>query len=320
MPILLFKDIKEDLDQVYEIIIEELKSDQNYLQVNCSYLLQKRGKMIRSALILLAGRISNNSYEYLHQLGAAVEILHMATLVHDDIIDEGDVRRGLKTINQVLGSHLAVLLGDFFYARSLKILTRYSSNSVEIFSNIVSSLVEGEFLQYENSFKLDQNIEDYWKIIEYKTARFFANCCKLGAIAGKSSFKEQEALPQYGAYLGKAFQIRDDLLDFSIDFKKLGKSTYKDVTNGIYTLPILHALKVSREQDQLRTILQKDNVTENDFKNLIEIINNSGSLKYATEEMVKLCQQARNQLEIFPESKEKATLESLTYFNLKREF
>ncbi len=320
MSVMLFKDIQKDLDQVYEIIIHELQSDQSYLHKNITYLLKKRGKMIRPSLVVLAGKICGGFSEDHLYLGAAVEILHLATLIHDDIIDEGDMRRGLKTINQVLGSRLAVLLGDFFYARSLKILTRFPAYSIEIVSNIVSSMVNGEFLQYENSFKIDQNIEDYWCLIEYKTSLFFANCCKLGALASNSPIKDREALTEFGRYLGIAFQIRDDLLDFSIDSKKVGKSTYRDVTNGIYTLPVLHALKVSSEQNQLRGILQKDQLTGEDFRRLVEFLDESGSLEFASQEVARLCNKAREQLSIFPDSNEKSILESLTNFNLKREF
>lgn len=315
-----FTEIQNDLDQVYILMQNELKSDQRFLDQIISYLLQKRGKMMRPALVILSGKICGGDTKYLVQFGAAMEILHIATLIHDDIIDKAEIRRGLKTVNNIFSSQIAVLLGDFFYARSLKILTKTPYCGFDLISNIVANMVQGEFMQYENSFKLPQDIGFYWRLIKYKTAIFISNCCRLGAMSSNCSEQDLDALTLYGQYLGMAFQICDDILDFSSEPQKLGKPVYKDVTNGIYTLPILHALKFSDEKDILCEILKKDRFTNSDYQLLVKMLQKSGSLDYAYNKAERLCNTAREKLKIFKPSKEKDILESLTYFNLQREF
>ena len=312
--------IQNDLDKINELMVQELKSDQSFLDQIISYLLQRKGKMIRPTLVILASKICGGvDDKNLHLFGAAVEILHQATLIHDDIVDEAELRRGLTSVNKLYGNKLAVLVGDFFYARSLRILTRIPAG-FDLVSNIVSNLVQGEFLQHENSFAIDQNIENYWKLINCKTAYFIANCCKLGGLVSGGTPDQVAALTAYGENLGIAFQICDDLLDFKPPTDKLGKPTYKDVANGIYTLPILHALKHSEAEDQLRELLTKDMMTPEDFQKLYVLLERSGSLEYAFTQASAYCAKARVALEIFPSSAEKDMLTNLTQFTLKRDF
>lgn len=320
MQVELFAGIQQDLDQVRVHMDQVLRDDQSFLDQLTSYLLQRQGKMIRPALVILAGKLCHAPLEDLIPIGAGVEILHMATLIHDDIIDDAKERRGLETVNKRFGSHLAVLLGDYFYAIALKQYVQLKGNGFVLIADIVSNLVRGEFIQYEKSFQKDQGFHDYWRLIYHKTAFFIESCCQLGAKLGKSTDTEIQALKSYGQKLGMAFQICDDLLDFSSDTKKLGKEMNKDVTNGIYTLPILHALNSSYEQDKLRLMLEKDQLSDADFQEMIFILNKAGSLNYAREQAAQLCREAQNHLQIFPESNERATLMSLAQFNIKREF
>lgn len=320
MALEMFYVVQNDLDQIADLMVRELKSDQSFLNQIITYLLENKGKMIRPTLVILASNICGGIEEKtLHSLGAAVEILHMATLVHDDIVDEAELRRGATTINRLYGNKLAVLTGDFLYARALGIINRIPAG-VDLVSNIVAHLVQGEFMQIANSFKVEQKIENYWQLINYKTAYFIANCCKLGALVSSGEKHKIDALTAYGQYLGTAFQICDDLLDFSANARKLGKETYKDVANGIYTLPVLHALKNSDEQKEFREILTKDLMTSEDFHNLVEILERSGSLEYAFNEAAALCERARGELKIFSASVEKEMLLELTHFTLKRDY
>lgn len=315
----LFEEIQVDLNQVYQYMVQELASDQSFLHQITSYLLQVRGKMIRPALVILAGKLCNTGNgEALQPLGAAMEILHMATLIHDDIVDEAKVRRNLPTVNTIYGNHMAVLVGDFFYARALKLLARVPVG-FELVSNVVSHLVEGEFIQHANTFRLDQDPKDYWKLIHCKTAYFIASCCRLGAMDSGGTGQQIQSLTEYGRLLGLAFQICDDILDVSADQGKLGKPIYQDVVNGIYTLPILHALAQSQEQRKLREILQKDHLIEDDYIALQHILHQAGSLEFAQAQAAELCQAAQNELDSFPDSPEKTALLALTQFNLQRE-
>lgn len=318
MSVVVFDDIQKELEKVNILIKEELQTDQNFLNQLVSHFTRRRGKMIRPSLVILGGKICGSKSKELLKLAAAMEILHMATLVHDDIIDEADKRRGGKNINSMFGSQLAVLLGDFFYARSLSIVN-HIPHGYELISDIVASMVQGEFLQYETSFNLDQGKDNYLKIIGLKTAYFISTCCKLGALMGHSSKREEVALTNYGKYLGLAFQIRDDILDIYATEKKLGKPVYKDVTNGVYTLPILQALQSDR-RDELSQILQKDFLVEEDLDDLNNIIIETGSLNYTHAKVLEYCEKARECLRIFPNSKEKSILISLTKFNMKRKY
>lgn len=319
MAVALFEDIQIELNRVYECMVQELQSDQSFLNQLTAHLLQARGKMIRPALVILAGKLCNKGNpEKLYSLGAAMEILHMATLVHDDIIDEAQIRRNILTVNTVYGNRLAVLVGDFFYAHALKLVAP-TTYGVEIVSQIVSHLVEGEFIQHANCFRLDQRMEEYWKLIHCKTAFFIANCCRLGALAGGGTVKEVQMLTKYGRLLGLGFQICDDLLDVSANAEKLGKPMYQDIANGIYTLPILHALAHSTEQGRLRQILQKDLRTESDYQSLQQCLHHAGSLEFAYAKAAELCQAAQDELSSVPDSPEKTMLLGLTQFNLQRE-
>lgn len=315
----LFEDIRTELNCVHRCMVQELQSDQSFLNQITLNLLQARGKMIRPALVILAGKLCNRGNpQRLYTLGAAVEILHMATLIHDDIVDEAKVRRNIPTVNTVYGNQLAVLVGDFFYARALKLLSQipYGFNLV---ADVVSNLVEGEFIQQANCFQTAQTLDEYWKLIHCKTAHFISYCCKLGAIEGGGTEEEIRALTEYGRLLGLGFQICDDLLDFSADAAKLGKPVLQDIKNGIYTLPVLHALAHSPDPRELHPILQKDHIAEADVQTLLTCLRRTGSLEYAGATAVRLCQAAQDELRPFPASPEKTTLLSLTQFNLERE-
>lgn len=208
------------------------------------YFLQVNGKGTRPTLVLLCGEIASSPKEYSVDLAVAVELLHMASLVHDDILDQSPIRRKQATIHQLWDEQTAVLVGDYFFAKMLTIISRYPQ-VVPYFSDVIESLVTGEFMQIEQRYNPWLPEEFYLERIYHKTANFIATCCKISSIASNASSEVRESLTSFGYYLGMAYQLLDDLQDFGSHPDVIGKPVLQDTAQGIYTLPVLHAVRQS---------------------------------------------------------------------------
>ena len=324
MSIAFLKGISGELKGVENLIAERLKSDYAEVSPLVKHSLKKTGKMLRPAFAILFGKLVNIEDEKSIKIGATLELLHNSTLVHDDVIDNADIRRGQKTHNSIWDNTITVLYGDYMFATSMTIAVEL--NSVEVLKRIAfvaKSLVTGELIQNANAFNFPPKKDVYFEIIKLKTAVLFSACCSLPLIvAGK-----EELLPlaeKFGEKLGIAFQIVDDCLDFKADLKKLGKPKLIDLPEGKATLPVLLAMENGeKEVNEIveRVFKSKGEVfEEKDKKNLVKILENKGYLKEAFNYAKALISENMQILEKFEQNEYRDTLFKICDFIIDREF
>lgn len=324
MSIAFLKGISGELKGVENLIAERLKSDYAEVSPLVKHSLKKTGKMLRPAFAILFGKLVNIEDEKSIKIGATLELLHNSTLVHDDVIDNADIRRGQKTHNSIWDNTITVLYGDYMFATSMTIAVEL--NSVEVLKRIAfvaKSLVTGELIQNANAFNFPPKKDVYFEIIKLKTAVLFSACCSLPLIvAGK-----EELLPlaeKFGEKLGIAFQIVDDCLDFKADLKKLGKPKLIDLPEGKATLPVLLAMENGeKEVNEIveRVFKSKGEVfEEKDKKNLVKILENKGYLKEAFNYAKTLISENMQILEKFEQNEYRDTLFKICDFIIDREF
>jgi len=249
-----------------------------------SYLLGGGGKRLRPALLLLANAYAGGNRSGAIRLGAVVELLHSATLIHDDVIDNAETRRGRPSANMRWGNHRSVLAGDWLYMQSFQIAVRERNFRIlDVLIDLTQKMVEGELIQLAKIGRIDVNEDDALKLATYKTACLFSGCARLGAVLGGLSGKEEEALADYGRYAGLAFQMVDDLLDFTASAEQLGKPVLSDLKEGKVTLPLIYAMENGhREARELvaRVLEEKDFVSVSAEK-IVSLVHDSGALDRA---------------------------------------
>ena len=256
-------------------------------------------------------------------LAACVELIHSATLMHDDVIDEGRIRRGKETLNKVWNNHSSVLIGDYLLSRCFEMMVEDGNLEVlKLLSSTSAKIAQGEVLQLQHKGEVDMLEETYLKIISAKTAELFAAATKVGAILSDSDTKEKDALEFYGRNLGLTFQIADDTLDYNSDLKLFGKKIGQDFFEGKITLPIILLFQklVLNEKKLLIEIFQKELRDKDDLNKIISLIKKYNIIKECYQKAQHYINLASNSLTVFNDSKEKEILKSLTSFSLTRSF
>jgi octaprenyl-diphosphate synthase len=240
----LFGRMSEGLDLVNRAMREQLDSVSDLLPQIGGHVLSSGGKRLRPILVLLSAELCGYSGSRRVQLGAALEWVHTATLLHDDVVDLSDLRRGQPSANAIWGNRRAVLAGDFFYGRASSMIVEDGSLAIlEIFSNTIRMMAEGELLQLQRSFDTEVSEKQYYQVIERKSAVLLSAACEIGAVLGEVTRGEVRRVAEFGRELGMAFQVRDDVLDYEADEAELGKPPYADLREGKITLPLLLTLK-----------------------------------------------------------------------------
>ena len=270
----------KDIAELNKFIESALKDDQ-FIGEACLPLL-KGGKRLRPLLFFICAKSKGNfSFDNMLPLAAAIELIHTASLVHDDILDQSKIRRGIATSNAKYGVQIAVLVGDYLFAKAFQLVAEgnYGDEVSLVLSKLVRDLCIGEITQDRSLFQVPTMTEYYYKI-RMKTAIFLASCCRLGGIVAELDKSEIESLTDYGINLGLAFQIKDDLLDFFGDTNITGKALGGDLKSGVITLPVIRALEVSHKSKKLRDIVTKQNLSDSDITEAIDIIKSSDSLEY----------------------------------------
>ena len=254
-----FARIAPDLALVEATLRDQLESKVELIGVLGSHLLSSGGKRLRPALVLLAAELCGYTGPRRIELAAALELLHTATLLHDDVVDLADVRRGLPAANAIWGNRRAVLAGDFLYARASSIVIEDGNlEIVESYARTIRLMAEGELMQLERSFDVDITEAHYFDVIERKSATLLSNCCEIGSLLGGVTRGERNRIREYGRQLGLAFQLRDDCLDYESDLEDLGKQPLADLREGKITLPLILTLKRCRvgEREQVASVLK----------------------------------------------------------------
>lgn len=322
----LFGAIEADLARVEERLQAETRSEVGAVRDISGHTLLSGGKRLRPALAVLCARVVGRGVfpsERVFAAACAAEMIHMATLMHDDVVDEAAERRGRPTASAVFGNGITVLTGDFLLAKSISLLAHNDDNLhvVRVFSDVTVAMAEGEVLQAAVAHDLEVSSETYETVIERKTARFLAGCCETGGILGGADEAEAASLRAYGHHLGMAFQIADDLLDLLGDPKKTGKPLGTDLRDGRVTLPLIHTLSVAGEDDcaRLRAALSRPTRGEADIALVTSLIARHGGFEAARGVAVARAERAALHLARFPAGPFRQTLERLARFVVGRD-
>ena len=318
------KSVDEKLVLVEEKIKTKLNSDVGLVQKMTNYHIQTGGKRLRALLTLGSAKLC----KYLKggrdiNLAACVELIHTATLMHDDVIDVSSVRRGKKTINSIWGNQSSILVGDYLLSRCFEMMVEDGNLEVlKLLSSTSSKIAQGEILQLQHKGDIDMLEETYLKIISTKTAVLFSASTKVGAILANKQNKEKDALEFYGKNLGLTFQIADDTLDYNSELKLFGKKIGNDFFEGKITLPIILLFQQINniEKQNLKDIFKKNTRSENDLKFTLELILKYKIINQCYNKAEHFINLASNSLSIFDDTKEKKILENLTSFSLARNF
>ena len=319
------KDSVEDkLLLVEEKIKSKLISDVELVKKMTDYHLDTGGKRLRALLTLGSAKICGYSKGTRDiNLAACVELIHAATLMHDDVIDNGSVRRGKKTLNSIWNNHSSVLIGDYLLSRCFEMMVEDGNIEVlKLLSSTSSKIAQGEVLQLQHQGEVDMLEETYLKIISAKTAELFAAATKVGAILSDMKSKEKEALEFYGRNLGLTFQIADDTLDYNSELKLFGKKIGQDFYEGKITLPIILLFQRAddKEKERLKEIFSKNVRSKDDLEYSLSLIKRYEIIKACYQKAEHYINLASNSLSVFSDSEEKNILENLTSFSLTRSF
>ncbi len=313
--------IEEELRVVNGIIEENIKCREKFFENSIGQMIKSGGKMLRPAFLLLAGDFGNQDKTKLYSMAAAIEMLHMATLVHDDIIDDSKLRRGCATIQHEYGKEYAVYAGDFLLAQCMMVLSEheFSSENAREISRVISKICMGEVKQYHLRYASQMDIRNYLRIISGKTATLIALSFYAGAKESGCSEKLSKQLGRIGYNIGMAFQVIDDLLDYQGDSTTLGKSALKDIQSGYYTLPLIFAMKKDCD-NKIREKLQQPNLTDEDVKEIVELVHLYKGIDKAKQVADRYSQKAFTQIENLPACDSKRIIEEVVKSLLKRSY
>ncbi|OWT58994.1 polyprenyl synthetase family protein [Candidimonas nitroreducens] len=294
--------IANDMKAVDAVIRARLNSDVVMIRTIGDYIVGAGGKRMRPALLLLAAKALGYQGSHHHLLAAVVEFIHTATLLHDDVVDESDLRRGRSTANAVFGNAASVLVGDYLYSRSFEMMVEAGTMRVmSIFSQATTVIAEGEVLQLMNVHDPDVSLDRYLQVVRYKTAKLFEASAQVGAVIAAGTPSQVDAAAAYGRHVGTAFQLIDDVLDYSGDVESLGKNVGDDLREGKPTLPLIRVMEVGTpsQRDLIKTAIQTG---EADFQAVARAIHDTDALDYTRQAARAESELARAALQAFPVS------------------
>ena len=318
----LFEPVREDLRGVEREFSRHVQSQVSLIPTIGNYIQDGGGKRIRPAVLLMASRMAGYSGELAVVYASVIEFIHTATLVHDDIIDESELRRGREAVHSRWGNHVTVLFGDFLYLKSMSLaLTQDSLDIIRLLCDVTLRIVEGEIYQLTKNGVVDISEEEHFDIVRRKTAFLFAGSAKIGGMLGPTTREQQDALWDYGLNIGMAFQIVDDLLDFTGEEVTLGKPVGGDLREGKMTLPLIHLLARgdARADALVRKVVAARDATLDEWREIRTLLVQSRSLEYAQRMAVDFVERAKKALYAFPPSPERDALMYLPDYVIARD-
>ncbi|WP_054949603.1 heptaprenyl diphosphate synthase component II [Numidum massiliense] len=315
-------DLKGDLEELERELSSAIATDHPVLNEASHHLLRAGGKRIRPVFVLLAGKFGNYSLERLKLVAAPLELIHMATLVHDDVIDDAETRRGRKTVRAEWDNRIAMYTGDYIFARSLKMIAHLPDPKIHrALSNVVVQVCEGEIEQIRDFYNWQQNLRNYLRRIKRKTALLIAVSCELGAMVSEAQPQDVRALRDFGYYVGMAFQVIDDILDFTGTEKQLGKPAGSDLRQGNITLPVLYLLAHADEATRQPIInyIQSEGAAH-PAEEIVQLIKESEGITFAQSLADKYLNKGLHALYKLPHNEARDALEQLALFVGKRSY
>ena len=310
--------LKQELIAIRQLMLESIEIEDAEIHQTIVTMLQQGGKMIRPAyLTLFANWCKNGKPQEVRAVAAALELLHVATLLHDDVIDEADMRRGQVTLNARYGNRVAIYAGDYVLTSCYRLLSEYAEDleGVSLPTNGMARVVEGELAQMRNRYRYDLGLQEYLKRIEGKTAQLFMVSCYMGAKLGE--MEGALRVKKIGQQIGMAFQILDDILDYQVTAQEFGKPVLEDVAQGIYTAPLIYAME--KDSQKIIPLLEKkQEISEQERLLLRKLVHDFGGVQKAQQLAQQYTNQALSQIDRLPESNMKTTLTQLTKQLLER--
>ena len=311
--------IATDMEAVNRLIRQQLNSDVPLVNQIAEYIISAGGKRIRPMLVLLAANAHAYNGTIHHTLAGLIEFIHTATLLHDDVVDESSLRRGRQTANALFGNAASVLVGDFIYTRAFQMIVKVGDMRImQILADATNVIAEGEVLQLLNMHDPDVSEERYLQVIRSKTAKLFEAATQIGALAAGASEADVEAAAEYGRSLGTAFQLIDDVLDYSGNAEEIGKNVGDDLREGKPTLPLIYLLKhgTPRQRELVRTCIE--NGDESHFPAILDAVTSSGALDYTRQAAERAAQRAADAIKGWSNSQAKESLINLCAFAVGR--
>lgn len=302
---------RDELDGVERQVRSNLDSSVALVNTVAAHILNSGGKRIRPLLLLLSARLCGYTGREHHQLGSLVEFIHTATLLHDDVVDDADIRRGQRTARKIWGNQISILVGDYLYSKAICQIVDFRSQGInEVLAEACKKMAEGEVLQLYYNGNPAMPESEYLKVVEHKTAGLIAASCRMGAILADATEAQQDALFRFGQFLGMAFQVADDTLDYTANGERLGKTLGQDLRQGKATLPLLHLLQHCSEQDRQMIIdhMETRTLTEEDLGRLIRLMEEFGSIAHAMDRARTFVVAAQRELSQFEDSTAKRAL------------
>tara|TARA_B110000014_G_C20044085_1_gene542820 strand:+ start:35 stop:1006 length:972 start_codon:yes stop_codon:yes gene_type:complete len=311
---------KDDMAQVNELIYQQLQSDVALINQLGIYIVNAGGKRMRPMLTILAAKALNYTGNKHYIIAGIIEFIHTATLLHDDVVDESNMRRGRETANALFGNSASVLVGDFLYTRSFQMMTKLDDMRImDILSDATNIVAEGEVLQLMNCNDPDTTEESYMQVIYCKTAKLFEAATRLAAIVADQDDNIEKALTDYGKYLGTAFQLVDDIMDYTADAKEMGKNVGDDLAEGKPTLPLIYTMVHGNEKQKslVRNAIEHGDGMEH-LEEILTAMEQTGALAYTQKKAEEEADKAIQALAILPNSDAKSALISLAHIAANR--
>jgi octaprenyl-diphosphate synthase len=311
--------MKSDLVMTNEILVNRLDSNVDLISQMSQYIINSGGKRIRPLLLLLCARATNYKGDYHHSMAVVIELIHTATLLHDDVVDSSSTRRGQETANELWGNAPSVLVGDFLYSRAFEIMVEPNSMQImKILSKATNQISEGEVLQLLNIKNDKVSQTEYFEVIERKTACLFKAACQIAGILSESNQNIINALGSFGMHLGNAFQIIDDTLDYESDSLVIGKEIGDDLSEGKVTLPMIYALENTKGSEKETLSHAIKNADSSNIDNIVDILLSVNAFEYSRKIAKNESTKALKSLEVIPSSEYRSALQLLCELSLDR--
>ncbi|MCP4716234.1 MAG: polyprenyl synthetase family protein [Deltaproteobacteria bacterium] len=319
----LLKSVSSDMEHVERTLRESITSEISVLRDICTYVIDSGGKRLRPLMLLLTARFCDYRGDQHIPLACVLEYIHTATLLHDDVIDHADLRRGAATANQLWGNQATILAGDFFFSRAFSWAVDIGGQRMlEVISRASQAMAEAEIFQVVKAGDPLLSERDYFYIVENKTATLISAASTIGGILGAVSSEQEQALTAYGSQVGIAFQIMDDVLDYSADEADLGKTIGKDLQEGSVTLPFILAMQAASQEDRsfMEAVVRREQPTDDDLGRVVDLVDTYAGGTGAKERARIYIERAVACLDVFPDTQKRQELAGLAYYVIERQF
>jgi geranylgeranyl pyrophosphate synthase len=315
----LLEPIAAELREFETRLAATVADDLGPMSAAMNHIVRAGGKRLRPALVILAAKLGEAQPDHIYNTAMGIEFIHTATLVHDDLIDDAETRRGMATIHALLGVNPAIIVGDYYFAKGANLTAAIGMPIIDvIISRAVMTICMGELLQLTSKRDYDQSVEEYYRKIERKTAALLAASCHCGGIVARLSEERAAALERFGHHLGMAFQIADDVLDYTATEEQIGKPVGADLRQGTITLPLMYALRDAAVGPRIRELLGRPAMAEGDYDEVVRLVRDSPAVELAERHAHEFADRARVELSVFPTSRPRAVLEKVCDYVVER--